>query len=65
MLRKLLTLLTIFLSIAESLNIDHPKIDYALKLLHETHIGSIREMKIISVTEAEIQFFIFMCCINS
>jgi hypothetical protein len=42
------------LSIAESLNIDHPKINDALKLLHETHIGSVTEMKIIPVTETEI-----------
>jgi hypothetical protein len=33
---------------------DHPKIDDALKLLHETYIGSVTEMKIIPVTETEI-----------
>jgi hypothetical protein len=42
------------LSITECLNIDHPKIDDALTLLHETYIGSITEMKTIPVTEAEI-----------
>jgi hypothetical protein len=54
MLRKLLTILTFFLSIAESLNIDHPKIDDAIKLLHETHMGSVTEMKTIPVTQTEI-----------
>jgi hypothetical protein len=36
------------------LNIDHPKIDDALKLLKETYTGSITEMKVIPVTEIEI-----------
>jgi hypothetical protein len=42
------------LLIAESLNIDHSKIDDALKLLHETYTGSITEMKIIPIKEREI-----------
>jgi hypothetical protein len=43
-----------FLSVAENLNNVQPRIDEALKLLHETYKGSITEMKIIPVTEAEI-----------
>jgi hypothetical protein len=43
-----------FLSVAENLNNVQPRIDDALKLLQETYTGSIREMKIIPVTEAEI-----------
>jgi hypothetical protein len=42
------------LSTAENLNIDHPKTDDALKLLKETHTGSVTEMKIIPITETEI-----------
>jgi conjugal transfer/entry exclusion protein len=43
-----------FLSVAENLNNVQPRIDEALKLLHETYKGSITEMKIIPVMEAEV-----------
>jgi hypothetical protein len=40
---------------AENLNIDHPKIDDALKLLKEAYTDSITEMKKTPITEVEIK----------